>query len=376
MNGESSYMEKYIIWGTGNDASMFHYWISGMDILKNNKILCFVDNDEKKQGMFKGKPVIAPSDICKYEYDYISIWSTKYEKEIREQITKELNIPDSKIRDIFSPYKQQLYSKYSGSDDPEISDVFKKMRKKQGLDVFYFDRENDGKKWNEAYYDTNAGLYYILFEGKRMYLKRSYGYFKEFNGKRYVGDMWGEQDPNSPHLYEAGKIIAEQDDILVDAGVCEGNFTLHNIDKIKKAYLVECDKGWIEALEYTFRPYKNKIQYCNKFLSDHDSDETICLDTLVDDVVNFIKMDIEGEEVKALTGAKRVLEESNFLKCAICSYHRHGDEQKIKQILHSYGFHTEVSKGYMLFASDSYVQKNPELRRGIVRGRKIANKKA
>ena len=369
-------MEKYIIWGTGNDASTFYYWISGMDILRNSEILCFVDNDMKKQGMFKGKPVIAPSDVCKYEYDYISIWSTKYEKEIRKQITEELKIPNDKIKDIFAPYKQLLYTKYSDFNEPEIKDILEKMKKQQGLDVFYFERKSNKKKLNEAYYDVDAGLYYIFFEGKRMYLKRSYGYFKEMNGKKYVGDMWGEQDPNSPHLYEEGSIVVGRDDILVDAGVCEGNFTLHNIDKIKKAYLVECDKEWMEALEYTFRPYKNKIQFCDKFLSNHDSDETICLDTLITDAVNFIKMDIEGEEVNALKGAKRVLEESSSLKCAICSYHRHDDEQKIKQILHSYGFRTEVSKGYMLFISDSYVQKNPELRRGIVRGEKIAGKKA
>lgn len=203
-----------------------------------------------------------------------------------------------------------------------------------------------------------------------MYLKHSYA-FKEIDGKKYVGDMWWEQDPNSPHLYEKGQVIVEQGDILVDAGVCEGNFTLHNIDKIKKAYLIECDRAWMEALEYTFRPFKNKIQYCDKFLSDHDSSDTICLDTLIDEKVNFIKMDIEGEEINALNGAKKVLTRSDSLKCAICSYHRHNDEQRIKQILQSYGFRTEVSDGYMLFASDSYVQKNPELRRGVVRGVKV-----
>ncbi len=368
-------MKKFAIWGTGQNANIYYYWLSGMDILKYNEIVCFVDNDEKKQGLYKEKPVIAASDLCKYEYDYISIWSTKYEKEIRKQIIEELKVSGDRIRDIFLPYKQLLYTKYGNSEDLEIRNILEGLRKQQGLDVFYFDRKNDNKKLNEAYYDVSAGLYYTIFEGKRMYLKRSYGYFREINGKRYVGDMWGEQDPNSPHLYEEGSISVEQGDILVDAGVCEGNFTLHNIDKIRKAYLVECDKGWMEALEYTFRPYKNKIQYCNKFLSNYDSDETICLDTLISDTVNFIKMDIEGEEVNALRGAKRVLDENNHMKCAICSYHRHDDEYKIKQVLHSHGFNTEVSKGYMLFISDNYVQKNPELRRGVVRGEKLSKVK-
>ena len=79
-------------------------------------------------------------------------------------------------------------------------------------------------------------------------------------------------------------------------------------------------------------------------------------------------MDIEGEEVNALKGANRILSENHSLKCAICSYHRHGDEQTIKKILESHGFKTEFSKGYMLFIHDRYVLQNPELRRGIVRG--------
>lgn len=363
-------MERYIIWGTGANATIFYYWLSGMDILKSCEILCFVDSDKKKQGVFNGKPVIDPLDIQKYKFDYISIWSTKYEKEIREQITKELSIPEGKIKDIFSAYKQLLCSKYDGSDDPEIQKVLDKVMHRQGLDVYYYDRVNDDKELKEAFYDANADLYYILFEEKRMYLKRNYGYFRVVNGKKYAGSMWGEQDPNSPHLYESGNVTVKQDDIILDAGACEGNFTLHNIDKIKKAYLVECEQEWVEALNYTFRPYRNKIQFCDKFLSDYDSDKTICIDTLVSGIVDFIKMDIEGEELKALKGAKRVLRESNPLKCAICSYHRHDDEQKIKEILQSYGLETEVSKGYMLFVSDSYVQKYPELRRGIVRGKK------
>lgn len=364
------YMEKWIIWGTGYNSNLFYYWISGMDILKNCEILCFVDNDKKKQGLFNGKEVIDPSDIQKYDYDYIGIWSTKYEKEIRDQITKGLNIPDNKIKDIFSPYKQLLYSKYSTLNDSEMSHVLERMMEQQGLSVYYYDEGNKDNELKEAHYDIGAGLYYILFEGKRMYIKRSYGNFKEINGKKYTGSMWGEQDINSPHRYEEGSVIVEQDDVLVDAGACEGNFTLHNIDKIKKAYVVECDKEWMEALDYTFRPYRNKIQFCDKFLSDHDSDQTIRIDTLVTGKVNFIKMDIEGEEVNALKGARRVLSESNCLKCAICSYHRHNDEQNIRKLLQKYDLETEVSKGYMLFVSDSYVQKNPEFRRGIVRGKK------
>lgn len=78
-------------------------------------------------------------------------------------------------------------------------------------------------------------------------------------------------------------------------------------------------------------------------------------------------MDIEGEEINALHGAKKTLMSSHGVKCSVCSYHRHDDEKKIKEILESYGMCTTTSKGYMLYLCDEYVFKNPELRRGIIR---------
>ena len=219
----------------------------------------------------------------------------------------------------------------------------------------------------EAFYNENAKFYYIYFENKRLCLKRGYSFITK-NGKKYVKDIWYEQDPNSPHLYEDGEIKVYPDDILVDAGVCEGNFSLHNIDKVKKVYLIECDNEWIEALEYTFAPYKDKVVFCNKFLSDNDSGGSISLDTLLNgEKISFLKMDIEGEEINALRGGKKTLINSKGVKCAICSYHRHNDEMEIKKILLSYGINVTTSKGYMLFLFDKDVCKNPELRRGIVR---------
>ena len=362
-------MSKFIIWGTGKVACQCYDEFAKMGMLKDNEIICFVDNDKEKLGTFKGKPVIAPSDIYKYEYDYISIWVAKFEKEIKWQITEKLHISSNKVVDFLFAYKKKLRLKYMYSDDMEIQAILDKIDEKRILNVYYFECKTNHGGLNQAFYDAEADLYYIFFEGKKMYLKRTFEYFKEKDGKRYVsGDMWYEQDENSPHLYEEGDIAVEEGDILVDAGVCEGNFALHNIDKVKKVYLIECEEEWIEALHYTFLPYRDKVVFCNKFLSSSDSDKTVCLDTLVTEPVNFIKMDIEGEEVNALKGARKTFEKSNFIKCAICSYHCHGDEQKIKQILEHYGVQTEVSKGYMLFLHDPYVLKNPELRRGIVRG--------
>lgn len=105
--------------------------------------------------------------------------------------------------------------------------------------------------------------------------------------------------------------------------------------------------------------------FCNNFLSNIDSGNTISLDTLLNgENISFLKMDIEGEEINALYGAKETFKNSKGIKCAICSYHHHGHEEKIKEILQSYGMQVSTSKGYMLFLFDINVCKSPELRRG------------
>lgn len=366
-------MKQYLIWGTGVRAKEWLEWYHLLDCLKENKIKAFIDSDPKKQGKeFYGYPVIAPRDVAAMDFDGISIWVLEKSGEIYKQLTEDMKIAADRISDIFMPFKQRLYEKYLASEDLEIQQVINKLKTSHGLRIFYYDESVSHDILNEVYYDENAELHYCYFEGKRLYLKRSYSQYIEKNGKKYVGDFWREQDKNSPHLYESEEIKVEEGDILVDAGACEGNFSLHHIDRISKLYLVECDKEWAEALRHTFEPYREKVVICDKFLCDRDSDTSICLDSLVEGTVDYIKMDIEGAEAAAVNGANRILSGNQKIKCAICAYHQHGDEENIRNLLRQYEFdQIETSKGYMLFLYDRSVLESPELRRGIVRGRKV-----
>lgn len=361
-------MDKIIIWGTGSRAERNYNIAEKCGILNNSEIIAFIDNNSKKWGTkIEGIPIINPFEILNTQYDYICIWST-YKQEILKQMEEELGVTSEKQKDILKLYfLNSLKDKYSFCEDTEIKDVLKNIENKDDIEYYNFLPQLPQKMY-EAFYDENADLYYIYFENKRLYMKRGYQFIINDN-KKYVKDIWYEQDPNSPHLYEQDDIIVCKDDILVDAGACEGNFSLHHIEDAKKIYLIECDSGWAEALQYTFAPYKDKIVFCSKFLSNVDDVNKISLDTLLNgNKISFLKMDIEGEELNALLGAKQTLANCKGVKCAICSYHHHGDEIKIKDILQSYGMETSTSKGYMLYLYDIYVCRNPELRRGIVRG--------
>lgn len=361
-------MKKYLIWGTGNKSEKNFKGFLLASLNRNIEIVGFIDsNPDKHNNMFHDINIYAPTIINQLDYDFIDIWVVDGYEDIKKQINA-MGISDKKIKPVFQLFVQALNDKYADTSDVEIQSFLEIMKQKKQPCVYaYHPMKQD--ELREAFYDEEKGLYYVEFEKKRLYLAKDYR-FKVNNGKKYVCDLWQEQDLNSPHLYEEDEVIVEEGDIVVDAGVCEGNFSLHNIDKISKLYLIECDMGWVEALKATFEPYKDKVVFCNKFLSDRDTDTTVTLNSLVKEPINFIKMDIEGEEVNALKGSDKVFAGSSDIKCSICAYHRHGDEENIKTILWEYGLKTLTSKGYMLFIYDDEVWKNPELRRGIVRGGK------
>jgi 16S rRNA C1402 N4-methylase RsmH len=160
----------------------------------------------------------------------------------------------------------------------------------------------------------------------------------------------------------------EKGDIVIDAGVAEGNFALDVIDDVSKIYLIEADKEWIEALKETFKEYADKVVFVNKFLTDSNTEDSVSLDALIgNENINYIKMDIEGEEVKALYGAYNVLKRNNKLRLDICAYHNIEDEQLIKEHLSKLAFRISVSDGYMFFVDDDvYESKEPRLVRGLV----------
>ncbi len=359
-------MIRYIIWGTGRKAEELYrgYLLTGLS--DNFDIIGFVDNDIAKWNKkFHNINIYMPSQIKQLQFDFIDIWVLDKYEEIQNQI-KEIGVSNEKVVSIFEQFFLKIFHKYKFSKDVEVRSFLENMKNQRNPGVYSY---NPMKKHEmmEAFYDKNKQLYYVLFEEKKLYLASNY-IFTVKNGKKYINNVWQEQDPNSPHLYEQDDIVVEKGDVLVDAGVCEGNFSLHNIEKVSKLYLIESDPNWIEALKATFEPYLDKVIFCNKFLSDRDTDTMIKLNSLIDEPVNFIKMDIEGEEIKALKGSDRVFTENKDIKCSICAYHKSGNEKEIKNILNDYGMKTVTSRGYMLFIYDDEIWKNPELRRGVVRG--------
>lgn len=355
---------KIIIWGTGWATEQFHQW---RRYHWNYDVVAYIDNDQTKwYREYRGKTIFPPEEIKELEFEKIILCVINSES-IYKQLVEEIQIEKNKIlafeenrKVIEKELCTKLIQKYSKDENPDIQKVLTYYQK-YGFNLFGF--YEPSKTEYQVYYDEEQ-FPYVLFEGKRMYYPKEYPFLVR-DGKQFVEDILKEQQEKSPHLYlqDGEKII--EDSVMVDAGVCEGNFALRYIEKVKKVYLIEADPIWMEVLKRTFREYLDKVVFCSKYLGRYDNERSITLDHLVDEKIDFLKMDIEGMEIDALLGGKTVLEQSHA-HCAICSYHKQNDEKYIRYLLQNYGYKTSTSEGYMFYVHDNDIFDSMDFRRGIV----------
>lgn len=348
-----------LIWGTGLGAMQWY------NSNQTDNIIGFCENDKIKWGQtYMGKKIFSPYEIQNLDFDRIVVSSDIYFTDIKNQLISELNISAHKIVSRWDDLKEKMINKYRTSNDEQIQETIAYWENGNELTVFnQFSVKNE--TYSEVYFDKDADMSYILFEGKKMYFPEKY-HFVIRDGVRYVKNILGEQTSNSPHLYIKDQANIKTNSIIVDAGACEGNFALRYVDKAAKIYLVEMDPDWIKALKCTFKEYSQKVVICEKMLSKEDDLNAITLNSLVqEEKIDYLKMDIEGAEIDALLGADQLLKNS-MAQCSICSYHNKNDEKYIRFILESYGYQTDTSNGYMIFIHDPYILEKADFRKGVV----------
>lgn len=220
----------------------------------------------------------------------------------------------------------------------------------------------------EVMYDHEKGMRYVLQDGKRLYFKKRWG---KKRIKRAYCDLTREQDLKSPHRYLTDSFIIANDDIVADIGAAEGNFSLAVIEKVKKVYLFEIDKEWIEALTATFEPWSEKVEIINKYVSDTNDISHIRFDTFFENKkdITFMKIDVDGSESVVLNSCVEIFKANTSLKIALCTYHKNNDEKEFTLLLKDHGFNISPSGGYMINYYDKKM-KAPYLRRGLIRAEK------
>jgi len=212
----------------------------------------------------------------------------------------------------------------------------------------------------EVYFDKAKDLRYVIYKNKKLYFKRNWDDNKI---KSYYNFLLIEQDEDSPHRYFTNGFNLEPESIVIDAGTAEGNFALDIIEKVKKIYLFESDPEWIEPLNATFEPWKNKVGIINKFVSDNPSETSITIDEVTKDRIDFIKADVEGCELKLLKGTARIITRDKP-RLILCTYHNSKDAVVLKEYLESKSYKTEYSKGLMIYLDDT---RPPYFRKVLIR---------
>lgn len=361
--------DKIVVWGVGR-LGEYLLTVQKNLFLKNYDILFVTDSNKNKWGHEFCGYTILPCDVLRHMPNIkVLIASDWYIKEIQLALIN-IGIKEENIIDIYCLEKKlvsDIKLRYKDANDPEIDTILCDYAK-YGFNVLgsYYGKHS----LHEVYRDKDNWPY-IIFECKKMYYPKNYRFLKK-SGKEYVKDILYEQGDKSPHQYIRNEhVISDsiKDGVLVDAGVCEGNFALRFVDIAKKVYLIESDSEWIEALKRTFAPYGDKVCICNMFLGRYNSASTIKLDSLVKEPINFLKMDIEGAEVDAILGGINALQKSNA-ECAICSYHNSGEAEYIEFLLEKLGYAAETSQGYMFFVYDPKMEYTMDFRKGIVYGTK------
>lgn len=221
----------------------------------------------------------------------------------------------------------------------------------------------------EVHKEPSNGLLYVMHEGKKLFFKRS---FNLATVQHCYHALQKEQDKESPHCYTDNDFEVKQDDVLFDIGSAEGIFPLSNIEKVSQIVLFEKDDEWLEALEATFAPYKEKVTILAKFVSNKDDENNISIDRFLKTYPhqpNFIKIDVEGEECAVLDGMKKHLE-ANPGRIAICTYHQANDYDNISRRLSTYRFRATPTQGVMVFLNDVPLRP-PYFRKGLIKAEKI-----
>lgn len=150
-----------------------------------------------------------------------------------------------------------------------------------------------------------------------------------------------------------------EDEVFVDCGCYDGQTSKNFIDwcgnKYKHIYAFEAAQDKVEQCKTalskekaTIYPYgvwkeagtlrfKDSLQEGSCISQEGELEIPVeSLDhVLEDEKVTFIKMDIEGSEVQALQGSKKIIE-TNHPKLAICVYHRPEDIYEIPGLLLEY----------------------------------------
>ena len=288
-------VDGVILFGASSCGELFKNQIKE---LINVKFI--VDNDVRK---YDRGGVYSPEKLRNLDKEILVITSQYYD-EIIEQL-KELNFKGTvysfsdEYLSAFKANKERLKQLMNDARSKEVIDMIYQKRVQKSLD--YADIMEENEYFNKDFFEINPDAVFI-------------------DGGAYNGDTIKKFIQFQKNRFK--KIYAFELDIenysKIDSAQFDNRVRLFNYGL------------WNEETEISFMSSEtgssiadigNKIAKC------------VALDDIIKEKVTFIKMDIEGAELKALIGAENIIKEYKP-QLAICIYHKPEDIYEIPFWLH------------------------------------------
>ena len=208
----------------------------------------------------------------------------------------------------------------------------------------------------------------LNFRGMEIY------YDKDWSSEKIIQNfnaIYNEQTIDSPHKYLSENEIV-QDWVIYDFGPAEGYQSKIWSSRAKHIYLFEPDVDFYHSLLQTFRVEieNQKITVFNIGVSNENKDIQVgskifklhTLDFIVNEfnllLPNYIKVDIEGEEMKFLSSAIDVLKSETLKVMQITVYHRPEDNIVIEKFLKPFFKQFKYNDGVVFFNRNGMVSGN------------------
>ena len=194
--------------------------------------------------------------------------------------------------------------------------------------------------------------------------------FINFIKQKISGDFHYSQDVFQPNKYLPSDIIQLHDkEVLVDGGAFTGDTAKLFIDSLENFHQLICfepDPHNYQLLTQNINPHRKSISCYNCGLSDKEESipfsatsddsssftnigaagfeyaEVKSLDGLDIPVPTFIKLDIEGFELNALSGSREIISRYKP-KLAVCAYHKEDDLITLPKFI------KDLNKDYKLY---------------------------
>jgi Methyltransferase FkbM domain len=165
----------------------------------------------------------------------------------------------------------------------------------------------------------------------------------KFLFEKYIrGQHRPYQPPNEPAVRKAFENVKGR--LFIDIGANAGYYTLRLADRFEKIYAVEQDFQTAQELAKRIEKagLKNKVNiFAYRLCDENTTAFSRTFDSLFyGETVELVKMDIEGDEFKALRGMKDALGNGR-IKAIMIELHDKTRENELIQLLEAYSFHVD-----------------------------------